>query len=113
MWMPPSSEWAAVPGNLNMELLLTYLNKQGLDVDFNVLGEVITAFMPLYEEHKWNQSSLYDCRCKLYTSKEVMSWVVNRAYSFNSIVRAVENKKNKVKDNARYPMLKSILLLKY
>lgn len=34
-----------------MELLLTYLNKKGLDVDFNVLGDVITTFQPLYEQH--------------------------------------------------------------
>lgn len=95
-------------GNLNMELLLTYLNKQGLDVDFNVLGEVITAFMPLYEEHKWGTNLPYMIAgANSIPQKEVMSWVVNRAYSFNSIVRAVENKKNKVKDNARYPMLKS------
>lgn len=34
--------------------------------------------------------------------KEVMEWATNRTYSFNSIVRALNNKKNKVKDNARY-----------
>lgn len=37
--------------------------------------------------------------------KEVMEWATNRTYSFNSIVRALNNKKNKVKDNARYPLL--------
>lgn len=31
----------------------------------------------------------------------------NRAYSFNSIVRALDNKKNNIKDNARYPLFKS------
>ena len=36
-------------GNLNMELLLTYLNKGGLEVDFNVLGDVITAFQSLHD----------------------------------------------------------------
>ena len=41
-------------GNLNMELLLTYLNAhEGLEVDFNVLGDVITAFTPLMEQHQW------------------------------------------------------------
>lgn len=37
-------------GNLKMELLLTYLNKHhGLNVDFNVLGNIITTFTPLLE----------------------------------------------------------------
>ncbi len=39
--------------------------------------------------------------------KEVMEWATNRTYSFNSIVRALNNKKNNVKDNARYPLLQA------
>lgn len=43
-----------------------------------------------------------------FPQKEVMEWVSNRAYSFNSIVRALDNKRNKVADNARYPQLLAV-----
>lgn len=36
-----------------------------------------------------------------------MDWVANRTYSFNSIVRALDNKRNKVKDNAHYSVLRA------
>ena len=88
-------------GNLNMELLLTCLNKRGLDVDFNVLGDVITAFQPLYEQYKWGTNLPYMISgANSIPQKEVMEWATNRTYSFNSIVRALNNKKNNVKDNA-------------
>ena len=34
-----------------------------------------------------------------------MDWVTNRVYSFNSIVRALDNRKNNTKDNAQFPQL--------
>lgn len=34
-----------------------------------------------------------------------MDWVSNRVYSFNSIVRALDNKKEKIVDNAKFPLL--------
>ena len=78
-----------------MELLLTYLNKKGLDVDFNVLGDVITTFQPLYEQHKWGTNLPYMISgANSIPQKEVMEWATNRTYSFNSIVRALNNKKN-------------------
>jgi len=94
-------------GNLNMELLLTYLNKEGLDVDFNILGDVITMFSPLYEKYKWGTTLPYMLSgANSIPQKEVMEWVCNRAYSFNSIVRALDNRRSKVVDNAQYPLLK-------
>ncbi len=94
-------------GNLNMELLLTYLNKQGLDVDFNVLEEIVSAFYPLYEQYKWGTNLPYMLSgANSIPQKEVMEWVTNRTYSFNSIVRALDNRKNNKKDNARYPLIK-------
>lgn len=93
-------------GNLNLELLLAYLNKRGLNVDFNVLGDVITAFQPLCEQHKWGTNLPYMISgANSIPQKEVMEWVNNRAYSFNSIVRALDNRRNNQKDNARYPLL--------
>ena len=92
-------------GNLNMELLLTYLNAhEGLEVDFNVLGDVITAFTPLMEQHQWGTNLPYMLAgANCIPQKEVMDWVANRIYSFNSIVRALENRKNNTVDNAQFP----------
>lgn len=92
-------------GNLNMELLLTYLNKQELEVDFNVLGDVVSAFQPLMEQYRWGTNLPYMLSgANSIPQKEVMEWVTNRAYSFNSIVRALDNRRNHLKDNARYPL---------
>lgn len=94
-------------GNLNMELLLTYLNKNGIDIDLNILGDVISAFHPLLEKYNWGTNLPYMISgANSLPQKEVMEWVSNRAYSFNSIVRALDNKKNNIKDNARYPHFK-------
>lgn len=94
-------------GNLNMELLLTYLNKhQGIDVDFNVLGYVISAFTPLLEKYRWGTNLPYMLSgANKIPQKEVMAWVTNRVYSFNSIVRALDNRKENIVDNARFPVI--------
>ena len=95
-------------GNLNMELLLTYLNKGGLEVDFNVLGDVITAFQSLHDKYQWGTNLPYMLSgANSISQKEVMDWVANRTYSFNSIVRALDNIRNKVKDNAHYSVLRA------
>ncbi len=95
-------------GNLNMELLLTFLNKQGLDVDFNVLGDVITAFTPLFEKYRWGTQLPYMISgANSIPQKEVMELVTNRVYSFDAIVRGLQNRKDHVKDNAKYPILRS------
>lgn len=89
-----------------MELLLTYLNKhKGLEVNFNTLGNVITAFTPLFKKYHWGTNLPYMLSgANNIPQKEVMDWVTNRVYSFNSIVRALDNRKNKTKDNARFPI---------
>lgn len=94
-------------GNLNMELLLTYLNAHdGLKVDFNVLGDVVSVFMPLLKKHQWGTNLPYMLAgANRIPQKEVMDWVTNRVYSFNSIVRALENRKNNTVDNAKFPIL--------
>ena len=94
-------------GNLNMELLLTYLNAHNdMKVDFNVLGDVISAFNPLMEKYQWGTNLPYMLAgANKIPQKEVMDWVTNRVYSFNSIVRALENRKNHTIDNAQYPVI--------
>lgn len=93
-------------GNLNMELLLTYLNAHNnMQVDFNVLGDVISAFTPLMEKYQWGTNLPYMLAgANKIPQKEVMDWVTNRVYSFNSIVRALDNRKANVVDNAKYPV---------
>lgn len=93
-------------GNLNMELLLTYLNAhEGLDVDFNVLGDVVSNFYPLMERYHWGTNLPYMIAgANRIPQKEVMDWVTNRVYSFNSIVRALENRKQQIVDNAKFPV---------
>ncbi len=93
-------------GNLCMELLLTYLNKhQGLHVNFNRLGDVIQAFEPLRQRCNWGTNLPYMLSgANSIPQKEVMAWVQNRVYSFNNIVRALDNRKEGVRDNAKYPV---------
>ena len=93
-------------GNLNTELLLTYLNHKGLVVDFNALSDVITAFQPLHEQYRWGTQLPYMISgANSLPQKEVMALVTNRVYSFDSIVRGLQNRKDKVEDNAKYPVL--------
>lgn len=96
-------------GNLNMELLLTYLNAhEGMQVDFNVLGDVISTFTPLMNKYQWGTNLPYMLAgANRIPQKEVMDWVTNRIYSFNSIVRALDNRKNQEADNAKYPIMKN------
>lgn len=96
-------------GNLNMELLLTYLNAhEGMQVDFNILGDVISSFTPLMKKYQWGTNLPYMLAgANRIPQKEVMDWVTNRVYSFNSIVRALDNRRNQEMDNAKYPVLDS------
>lgn len=94
-------------GNLNTELLLTCLNQKGLAVDFTILSDVITAFKPLYEKYRWGTQLPYMISgANSLPQKDVMELVTNRIYSFESIVRGLQNKKDKVEDNAKYPPLR-------
>lgn len=92
-------------GNLNTELLLTFLNKKGLVVDFNALSDTITVFQPLLEKYHWGTQLPYMISgANSLPQKEVMSLVTNRIYSFDSVVRGLQNQKDKVEDNAKYPV---------
>ena len=91
-------------GNLKLELLLTFLSKRGLEVDFNVLGEVVSHFSTLHAKYGWGTSLPYMLSgANSLPQKEVMAWVSNRLLSLNSIVRALENKRLGVEDNDKFP----------
>ena len=93
-------------GNLNTELLLTYFNRNGLEVDFSALSDIITAFQPLHEKYQWGTNLPYMISgANSLPQKDVMSLVTNRLYSFDSVVRGLQNKKDKIEDNAKYPIM--------
>lgn len=95
-------------GNLKTELLLTVLNKvNGLEVDFNPLSQVTGAFELLQKEYEWGTNIPYMVSgANSLPQKEVMEWVSKRYYSYNSIIRALHNQKEGVKDNLKFDILK-------
>lgn len=88
-------------GNLKTELLLTALNAQGkLDVDFNPLSKVVDAFSELLHKYEWKTNLPYMVSgAHSLPQKDVMDWVGKRYYSFNSIIRALQNQSKGVQDN--------------
>ena len=94
-------------GNLKTELLLTALNaKQGLDVNFNALSAVVDAFQKLEDSYGWGTNLPYMVSgANSLPQKQVMEWVGKRFYSFNSIIRALNNQKDKKQDNEKLPVL--------
>ncbi|NDI97585.1 hypothetical protein GWA97_00665 [Flavobacterium sp. LaA7.5] len=96
-------------GNLKTELLLTALNaRDGLEVDFNSLSQVTDAFEELQMEYGWGTNLPYMVSgANSLPQKDVMEWVSKRYYSFNSIIRALHNQKENVKDNESLPLFKT------
>jgi 4-hydroxy 2-oxovalerate aldolase len=90
-------------GNLKTELLLTALNsKQDIKVDFNALSNVVDGFERLQQHYGWGTNLPYMVSgANSLPQKDVMEWVTKRFYSFNSIIRALNNQKDKVQDNQK------------
>lgn len=88
-------------GNVKTELLLTALNAQGkLEVDFNPLSKVVDGFTDLQKTYEWGTNLPYMVSgAHSLPQKDVMDWVGKRYYSFNSIIRALQNQANGVSDN--------------
>lgn len=95
-------------GNLKTELLLTVLNsKTDLEVDFNALSKVTDQFTELQNIHEWGTNLPYMVSgSNSLPQKEVMEWVGKRYYSFNSIIRALQNKKGGKEDNLKLELFK-------
>lgn len=93
-------------GNLKTELLLTALNaRQDVKVDFNALSNVVDAFEQLQQHYGWGTNLPYMVSgANSLPQKDVMEWVTKRFYSFNSIIRALHNQKEKVEDNQKLPI---------
>jgi 4-hydroxy 2-oxovalerate aldolase len=96
-------------GNLKTELLLTILNSiNGLDVNFNALSKVSDSFEVLQKEFEWGTNIPYMVSAaNSLPQKEVMEWVSKRYYSYNSIIRALQNKKGGIEDNLKFKVLKN------
>lgn len=92
-------------GNLKTELLLSVLNnKYQWDVDYNALGNSVNAFEGLMKKYQWGTNLPYMISgSNSLPQKDVMDWVTARFYSFNSIIQALQNKKNNVEDNEQLP----------
>ncbi|MBO6573726.1 MAG: aldolase catalytic domain-containing protein [Balneola sp.] len=94
-------------GNLKMELLLTVLQSQNkIELDYNPLGHVTAVFNKLKEQYDWGTNLPYMVSgANSLPQKNVMEWVSNRFYSFNSIIRALENQSHGLKDNIQLQVL--------
>ncbi len=88
-------------GNLKTELFLTSINaKNGTEVNFNSLSTVVDTFEKLRSEHEWGTNLPYMISgANSLPQKDVMEWVTRRFYSFNSIIRALQNQKQGKVDN--------------
>lgn len=88
-------------GNIKTELLLTVLNAQGkIDIDFNPLSKVVDEFSKLQKTYDWGTNLPYMISgVHSLPQKDVMDWVGKRFYSFNSIIRALNNQTKGVVDN--------------
>jgi 4-hydroxy 2-oxovalerate aldolase len=88
-------------GNVKTELLLTALNAQGkVEVDFNPLSKVVDVFSELQKTYEWGTNLPYMVSgAHSLPQKDVMDWVGKRYYSFNSIIRALQNQARGIADN--------------
>lgn len=88
-------------GNLKTELLLTALSAKGkMDFDFNVLSKVVDGFTQLYKEYGWGTNLPYMVAgANSLPQNVVMDLVGKRFYSYNSIIRVLQNQSNGIQDN--------------
>ncbi len=95
-------------GNLKTELLLTYLaSKKGIKIEFNNLSALVSDFEILQKKYEWGTNLPYMVSgSNSLPQKDVMEWVSKRAYSIESIITALHNKKQSVIDNLKLPKFK-------
>lgn len=96
-------------GNLKTELLLTSLNAKGLkEVDFNSLSKVVDVFSELQHKYEWGTNLPYMVSgANSLPQKQVMEWVSKRFYSFNSIIRTLNNESQGIVDNHKLEYLQT------
>jgi len=96
-------------GNLKTELLLTCLNsKNSGNVDFNKLNPIVTEFEKMQKEYEWGTNLPYMISgAYSLPQKDVMSWISKRRFTTESIINALQNKKNNQADNHVVPVIKN------
>lgn len=96
-------------GNLKMELLLTFLHSKGyVNVDFNKLSKIVEPFTNIQKTYGWGTTLPYMVSgANSLPQKDVMEWVGKRFYSFNSIIRALNNKSEGLIDNYKLEIFNS------
>jgi 4-hydroxy 2-oxovalerate aldolase len=94
-------------GNLKTELLLTVLNSKGvLDFPYNNLSKTVDDFIKLQDFYQWGTNLPYMVSgANSLPQKQVMEWVSKRYYSFNSIIRALDNQSQGKEDNTKLEKL--------
>jgi len=94
-------------GNLKTELLLTYLTSQDkIKLDFNILEKVVSGFCLLQNKYGWGANLPYMVSgANSLPQKDVMAWVTTGRFSFNSIIRALQNLSNGIEDNENLEVL--------
>jgi len=97
-------------GNLKTELLFTYLaKKQHLEIPFLKLSEIVVAFEKLQSHFKWGTNLPYMVSgANSLPQKDVMDYLQVKFYSIDSIVRALDNKRQNKEDNAKYPLFNPV-----
>lgn len=94
-------------GNLKTELLLTYLESaKELPVKYTELSKVVSEFEELRKLHQWGTSLPYMFSgAKSLPQKQVMEWVGMNRYPLGSIINALNNQKEDLRDNLKLPIL--------
>lgn len=94
-------------GNLKTELLLTSLNAKGLiHLDFNKLNPIVAEFERMQNQYKWGTSLPYMISgAYSLPQKDVMNWISKRRYTTESIINALQNRKDQLIDNHNIPIL--------
>lgn len=94
-------------GNLKTELLLTFLeNAKELPIKYRQLSKVVSEFEELRKRHQWGTSLPYMFSgAKSLPQKQVMEWVGMNRYPLGTILNALNNQKQEVEDNLKFPVL--------
>ena len=88
-------------GNLRTELLLTCLNSKNIAaVDYNKFYPILNEFEKLQKKFSWGTSLPYMISgAYSLPQKDVMSWISKKRYTTDSIINALQNRKNNLEDN--------------
>lgn len=94
-------------GNLKTELLLTSLNsKELIHIDFNKLNPIVAEFEKMQKHYLWGTSLPYMISgAYSLPQKDVMGWIAKRRFTTESIINALQNRKNQLNDNHEIPVL--------